>query len=542
MFGIFDLFAKINFIAIFKIMEALIKIKNSLIFSRVAQFLQGGNGTAPTYLLSRWVFLRAIGFIYLVAFLSLWVQIPGLYGTDGILPAQGFLERVAQNVGSDRFHLLPTVFWWGASEAVLRAVALTGAGLSLILIIGVFPPLVLFLLWAIYLSFLSIGQVFLSFQWDVLLLEAGFLAIFVAPLQLKPGISRESEPRPLAIFLLKWLLFRLMFASGLVKLASGDKTWWDLTALNFHYETQPIPTWTSWFMHHLPEVLQKISVGYMFFIELVIPFLIFAPRRIRYFGFLHLAGFQVLILVTGNYCFFNLITLALCLVLLDDSIYPRKIREKVQKWRDSSPEFLSPNWPVWLLRALAILIIPVTLYALSNRTALKFPAIPPLVKLTQFLRPLHSFNSYGLFAVMTTSRPEIIIEGSNDGKQWKAYEFKWKPGDLSRRPTFVAPHQPRLDWQMWFAALGSYQQNPWFLEFCRKILMGSVPVLDLMENNPFPENPPRILRAVVYDYHFTTPSEKKETGNWWKRKVKGLYCPLLTLREGQLAAVQISNP
>ena len=466
--------------------------------------------------MARSIFLKSLGVIYLIAFVSLWTQIPGLVGSNGILPAKGFLEAVAGRFGLERYWFLPTLCWFNASDGFLQFLCAGGAFLSILLIVGIAPAPVLFLLWLFYLSLSIVCREFLSFQWDALLLETGFLAIFLAPLCLLPKRSSEP-PSPLALWLLRILLFKLMFSSGVVKLASGDPTWRHLTALNFHYETQPLPTWVGWYAHQLPEWFQKLSTIVMFFMELIVPFSIFAPRRLRKIGCALLVVFQLLIMATGNYCFFNLLTLALCVLLLEDTVWPQ----------GPSPRC----WPRWIVVPVASVMISVSAFQLLGLFRVRSPWLFPVAVVQNILEPFRSLNRYGLFAVMTTSRPEIIVEGSNDGETWLAYEFKYKPGDLKRVPGFVAPHQPRLDWQMWFAALGTYRQNPWFMNFCNRLLQGSPEVLTLLANNPFPTSPPKYIRAAVYDYHFTDLKTKQREGAWWRREERHLYCPILTRRE-----------
>jgi hypothetical protein len=266
----------------------------------------------------------------------------------------------------------------------------------------------------------------------------------------------------------------------------------------------------------------------MFFIELVVPFLIFGPRRVRVFAFWWLLLLQVLIAITGNYCFFNLLTFALCVLLLDDSALRCILRKgKPAGWDSTSHR--KPGWPIWIAAPLASVIFLITACLAWYR--LDLHNSPPAWVETALSRvaPFDSFNSYGLFMVMTTTRDEIIVEGSNDGATWLPYEFKYKPGDLKRRPAFVAPHQPRLDWQMWFAALGSARQNPWFINFCIRLLQGSPDVLALLEKNPFPDQPPKYIRAQLYQYHFTNFQERRDTGDWWRRELKGAYLPPISL-------------
>lgn len=479
-------------------------------------------------LFARWLFLRLIGVIYLIAFLSLWIQVRGLIGSNGILPAKAFLEAVREEIGPARYWYFPTLCWLNASDAFLQVLSGGGAFLSVLLIIGIAPAPILCLLWIVYLSLATVCREFLWFQWDTLLLETGFLAIFFAPLQILPDPRKESPPSLVVLWLLRWLLFRLMFESGVVKLMSGDPTWRHLTALTYHYETQPLPTWPGWYVHQLPGWFQRLSCIGMFATELTAPFLIFAPRRFRFMGCGLLVVFQVFIMTTGNYCFFNLLTIALCVLLLDDPIWPHRWREKIGTGQGQTTSFR--RWPRWIIVPVAVVILLVTSVQLIGLFRLRVRWPEPVVLLQEALQPLRSANRYGLFAVMTTSRHEIIIEGSNNGVKWFPYEFKYKPGEPTKRPGFVAPHQPRLDWQMWFAALGSYREHPWLIQFCIRLLQGSPEVLSLLANNPFPDSPPRYVRAVVYDYHFTDIATKRREGSWWRRERKGLYCPVLSLR------------
>ena len=378
----------------------------------------------------------------------------------------------------------------------------------------------------LYLSLETIGQEFLSFQWDILLLEAGFLAIFLAPLQLRPGLAREHPPPRAIVWLFRWLLFRLMFSSGAVKLLSGDATWRNLTALSYHYWTQPLPTWIGWYANLLPEWFQRLSCFAMFAIELGVPVLIWVgptPRRIAFAAFVAL---QMLIFSTGNYGFFNPLTIALCMLLLDDSAWPRRLR----LWRaDPSPAAAGFPWPRGVSGGAAAAVGLLTILQTFTPARLGIGWPQPLRAVQRAAAPLRLVGNYGLFAVMTTTRPEIVVEASDDGTAWQEYEFRWKVGDLARAPAFVEPHQPRLDWQMWFAALGRYEDNPWFLSFVLELLRGSKPVTALLARNPFPDHPPKYVRAVLYDYAFTDRTERRASGNWWKRERRGLYLPAVSL-------------
>ena len=533
---------------------------NRTFFSRLTRWFWGRHVEQPTYFLSRCIFLRALGAIYLIAFISLWTQIGGLLGHDGILPANRFMYAAGQQcdlqgIGLGRFRLLPTLCWFDSSDGFLHFQCAAGVLLAGLLLAGIGPAPCLALLWLLYLSLVTVGRDFLGFQWDNLLLEAGFLAIFFAPLQFVPRkFSTETPPSRIVLWVLRLLLFKLMFSSGCVKLASGDPNWRNLTALTFHYQTQPLPTWLGWYANQLPLWFQKFSCLVMFGTELGAPFLIFAPRRLRFCGAAAMAFLQILILLTGNYTFFNWLALALCLLLLDDftltKIVPAWFRSYFgfgtgSKGGASVPasrlvSSLAPpttaseksfRWPRFVTVPLAIVVAVLYLFQIGLIFGARPAWLYPVAMADAWLEPFRTFNGYGLFAVMTTERREIVLEGSDDGVNWRPYEFRYKPGDVDRPPGFVAPFQPRLDWQMWFAALGDYRQNPWFMNVCLRLLQGSHEVSALLEKNPFPNHPPQYLRAEFYDYQFTSFSERRRTGAWWKREQIGEYLPAISLSD-----------
>jgi len=443
----------------------------------------------PSQLVSRRLFLRLVAFVYLAAFVSLWVQIDGLVGSNGILPAHDLLEGAASVLGLSRYWWLPTLYWLSPSDGMLHALCGFGAALAVLLALGVAPVVCLVGLWVAYLSLESIGADFLSFQWDILLLEAGFLAIFLAPIGVRPWRGPEAPPRPEIVWLLRWLLFRLMFSSGAVKLLSGDPTWRNLTALEYHYWTQPLPTWIGWYANLLPAWCQELSCAILFAIELGAPCLIWGGPTPRLAAFVPLVGLQLLIFATGNYCFFNVLTIALAFLLIDDRFWPASLRH--------AGDGRAGAWPRWVTAPVAALIVLLSVLQMFSPARLGADWPQALRMIRRAASPLRLVNGYGLFAVMTTTRPEIVLEGSDDGARWVEYEFKWKPGDLSRAPAFVEPHQPRLDWQMWFAALGDYRQNPWFVAFVHRLLEGSRDVDALLARTPFPDHPPRYVRALL---------------------------------------------
>lgn len=486
-----------------------------------------------TYALTTWLFLRLMGLVYLIAFWSIAVQIRGLAGRDGILPAAQLMTDVrtwatTQQIGLDRFRVVPTLFWLGTSDGFLQAVCIAGAVLAALLLAGFAPAILLPALWLGYLSVVVICRPFMWYQWDTLLLESGLLATFVAPLVWRHSVRRLVAPPRLGLCLLWWLLFRLMFGSGIVKLASGDPTWRSLTALTFHYETQPLPTPVAWYAHVLPVWVQHVSTAGVLGIELIAPWLVFAPRRLRLVACGLLAGLQGLVWLTGNYTFFNLLALTLCLLLLDDAVLERVV-PGVRKHSGVAPRSAvqATQWPRLILWAVAVVTVPVSVVGVMRQLHVDPPGSWVVAPVSNLIEPFESVNTYGLFAVMTTMRPEIIVEGSDNGTTWVAYEFSDKPGDVSRRPSWVAPHQPRLDWQMWFAALGQ-DDFQWFERFCQRLLDGSPAVLQLLSYDPFAGHPPRYVRGVLYQYHFADAAAHRQRGVWWIRERIGLYSPVFS--------------
>jgi hypothetical protein len=484
-----------------------------------------------SYGVSSWLFLRLLGLAYLFAFWSLALQLHGLIGHHGILPAADYMKGVASfadshRIGASRYVLWPTLCWFGASDRFLSSLALGGVGLAAMLTAGLLPAAVLPLLWVSYLSLSVVCRDFLSFQWDVLLLETGLLAVFIAPIRLRDRLSDAGDPPRLARWLLWWLLFRLMLGSGIVKLASGDPAWRGLTALIAHYETQPIPTPLAWYVSRLPDWFHQATTAAVLAVELAVPWLIPGPRRVRSLACGVFIALQVLIALTGNYAFFNLLTIALCVLLLDD-------RSLGWLSRSAVPDAATRRSAVtreWLTAVVGVVTVPVSIVMLAGQAGMAPPGSSLVSPLSALVEPFRSVNSYGLFAVMTTSRPEIVVEGSLDGDTWLPYEFKDKPGDVRGALPWVAPFQPRLDWQMWFAALSEYDREPWFEAFCARLLEASPPVLELLKTHPFEGRPPRFVRAVLYRYRFASWPARRASGVVWERERLGLYLPGVSLQ------------
>ena len=528
--------------------------------STFTRLLWGKDVRPPIYFWARRWFLRALGLTYLIAFASLWVQMDGLVGSNGVSPLNQFLPAVYERFGPTAYSLLFTLCWVDSSNGFLHFLSGGGVVLSLLLILGIAPALSLVVLFVFYLSLTIAGQTFLSFQWDILLLETGFLSIFLAPWRLWPRRSsveaavsaasnfppagdtpaatvattqsRQQEP-PVSragLFLLKFLLFKLMLMSGVVKLTSGDDCWWNLTALDYHYWSQPLPTVFGWWADKSPEWFKHFSVAFCLVVEIIAPFFIWAPRRPRLIAAGLMIFLQIVIALTGNYCFFNLLTIALCLLLIDNSVVRAPQSREALRHTRRAPRgrALPDQLRSYATIAVIILTLPINVWLIFTafRPDADWPR--PLVAIYGRLQSFRIVNGYGLFRVMTKDRDEIVIEGSADGIDWRPYEFKWKPGDVKRAPGWCAPHQPRLDWQMWFAALGSSRENPWFGRLIVRLLQGSRDVNQLLAKNPFPHDPPRYLRAMFYRYRFTTLRERRETGAWWKREQLREYLPTVS--------------
>jgi hypothetical protein len=473
-----------------------------------------------TYRITRFVFLRFLGLIYVVAFAVAFNQLVPLVGHAGLLPADQFLARVKEALGSEAALRLPTLFWFGVSDGALTAVALVGLLLSLVVLGGFANAAVLFVLWLLYLSIVQAGQLFWGYGWESLLLETGFLAIFLAPpLDPRPFPKNESPPRAI-IWLLWWIAFRLMLGAGLIKLR-GDACWRDLTCLVTHYETQPLPNPLSPYLHQLPLFMQKGSVLFNHYAELVAPFLLFLPRRFRHIGALSIIAFQVLLILSGNLSWLNWLTITITLAAFDDRAW---LRLCPARWR-ARLEPRAAQHPMSKLRRRAVMTYAVIIGMLSLNPVLNM--FSPSQRMNSSFDPIYLVNTYGAFGSVGRERYEIIVEGTNDddpaNATWAAYEFRCKPGRLDRRPCVVAPYQYRIDWQMWFAAMSDLRHDPWVAHFVYKLLLGDPQILSLLADNPFSAHPPKYIRAMLYRYEFTRIGEA--TGDYWKRAPAGTFLP-----------------
>lgn len=496
------------------------------LFNIVTTFLFGKQILPARYFLIRRLFVAGLAVVYGIAFLSLLVQLSGLFGKNGIAPVHEYLNQVSGALGPERYFRVPTLFWLNSATVTLAGAASAGLLLSGLLLSGYVPGLTLLLLWLLYLSFVTVGQPFLSYQWDILLLEAGFLSVFLVPF-LKPLHKATLGPAPLIIWLFRLLLFRLMLSSGLVKLMSGDPSWHQLKALNYHYYTQPLPHMVSWLAHQLPLWFHRMSTALVLGMELLLPWLYFFPRRPRQWAFLMTTGLMAIIMLTGNYGFFNILTVVIALFLLDDEAV--KAVPFLGKWAGNNEPLplvtrSRGKMASGLLASAGTFLLLTAALTETNRFIARPFQLPQWQLWLPYVQPFALVNTYGLFAVMTTHRYELIIEATEDGNTWKPYEFKWKPGDPTEAPKWALPHQPRLDWQMWFAALQPSRLQPWVMQLMLKLLHKEKEVLVLIKSAPY-ENPVSI-RASLYEYRFTTTEKKRKTGQWWQREKLGEYPPI----------------
>jgi uncharacterized membrane protein YphA (DoxX/SURF4 family) len=501
---------------------------------------------ATSSMITRWLFFRLLGIVHLTAFASYAVQILGLNGENGVQPTRALLNASYHAYGKAAYYLLPTIEWWNCSDQALQTIVWSGALLSVLVILGVATGPLLCILCVLWLSLVSGGGEFTAFQSDGMLVEATILSLLLVPWQLfeppwpvRAELRKQYPPSAAALWSIRFMIFRLMLAAGLVKILSGDPTWRQLTALDFHFETQPIPTPMAWYAHWLPEWSHKASVVAMYLSELAAPILIFCGRFPRMIAAIFIGSLHAMIALTGNYTFLNLLSITLCIPLLDDGMtshmVPLWLRRQIRMARSDKTQ------PIVQRRLLFISSFLLILLAACQLVNSVLPGYVPgaVRECLAEIAPFHLADHYGLFAVMTTSRPEIVLEGTRDGENWLAYEFKYKVGDdLKRAPPWVEPHMPRLDWRLWFAAMEPLEENPWVLELVRRLLEGTLDVRIFFEKDPFANAPPLLVRAFVYDYHFSTPEERNKTGQWWRRDKKRVYLPPTALVNGRLIIVK----
>ena len=474
--------------------------------------------TAPQtrMLWPRWLFLRALGLVFLSAFHALVFQVRGLIGEHGILPAGAYLHELAVALPGIR-HLwyAPTLFWASASDRALMLVVAIGVVASILLALNVAPRIAVAICTVCFMSCVAALQDFSSYQSDGMLLEAGFIAIFFAPRGLRPKLGSDDPPSRASLFLLQWEWFRIYFESGVVKLASGDPHWRNLTAMDQYYENGPLPAWPGWYVQQLmPHWYHAATALLTLVVELLVVWALFLPRRFRLACFAVVTALQMGIIATANYAFLNYLVLVLGVLLLDDEAVEWLFRRAV-------PALVAPRrapWRRWVERVALGWVFVATLAPLFGMLGLT-----PFLLPASALEPFRVANTYGLFANMTEARYEIEFQGSRDGVTWRTYRFRYKPQDPMERPGIFAPYQPRFEWNLWFASLEPWRQSPWVVLAQERLLEGSPPVLALFRENPFPEGTPTQVRTVLWRYWFTDPATKHRTGAWWRRELLGPF-------------------
>jgi hypothetical protein len=539
------------------------------------------NGPSDRFL-GRWIFLRALGAIYFSAFFPLVFQIRGLIGPQGILPANEYLKSVAEQVGYARYWYVPSVLWFSSGGHMLIALCWVGMAAAVLLIFNIWPRATLAICFICFLSFVSAAGEFSGYQSDGMLLEAGFLSLFLAPGGFRPGFGEARPPTRAALYLLLWEWFRIYFESGVAKIAGGDVEWRNFTAMDDYYQNGPLPTWIGWYVQHLPHWFHAATVVLTLALELVLIWAAFLPRPFRIALFFIVTPWQIGIILTANYTFLNYLVLILAVLLLDDRFLMRFFSAK---WRqpllarsitatiDSAPpasdqlSILAPptgasrneftarkeatldshqnirSWIAPFRVAVNAVLLTWIFYVTTAQMVWMIAPVPLPTSPVALLDPFRIANRYGLFAVMTRGRFEIEFQGSNDGQAWTAYLFRHKPQDLYKAPRIYAPYQPRLDWNLWFASLGEWRDNPLVLRTERRLLSNDKDVLALFAANPFPQGPPRQVRAVLFQYWFTSMAEKREHGLWWRREPLGLYAPAIQLEPGgRISVTQWPEP
>ncbi len=472
-----------------------------------------GRDIHAEYWLTRWLLQRGLAAIYLVAFLVAVNQFKPLLGTRGLTPVPWYLQHTS-------FWRTPSLFYFHYSDRFATLLSWLGVAIAALALAGVserFGTPVSMALWALmwllYLSFVNVGQTWYSFGWETLLLECGFLAIFLG--------ARNTAPPVIVIWMFRWLLFRVMFGAGMIKLR-GDPCWRDLTCLAYHFETQPMPNPLSWYFHLAPLAVKKLGVLFNHLAEVVTPLGYLLPwKAVRRTSGLIAVVFQVTIILSGNLSWLNYLTIVIAFSCFDDGLLRRVL-----------PVHAGPLVPLAIPHQVALGVLAVVIAALSIRPAINLISAGQLMNAS--FEPLHLVNTYGAFGSISRQRFEVVLEGTSDSvvtpaSVWKEYQFKAKPGDLSRMPPLVAPYHLRLDWLMWFAALSPSYADPWFAPLVARLLQNDRPTLSLMSGDPFPDHPPQWIRAELYLYRFTTPDERRSTGQWWMRRLSGEYMPPVSL-------------
>ena len=516
-------------------------------------------------LVPRWIFLRLLAAIYFSAFYALLFQIRGLIGPDGVSPAGRYLALVQRSFPTGRFWFAPTLLWLSSSNAMLMALCWIGLAASVVALFNLWPRLSFFLCFVCYLSFVAAASEFSGYQSDGMLLEAGFIALFFIPAGVLPGWG-ENPPSRASLFLLQWEWFRIYFESGMVKLLSGDPEWRHLTAMDEYYQNGPLPTWVGWYVEHLPHWFHVSTAAATLGMELGLVLLLFFGRRARLICFCIVTPWEIGVILTANYTFLNYLVLSLGFLLLDDRslvrFVPARRRPRAavetdvgepegaerpvslfqpQETADEPPlEHRKPShFAAMRLAVTAVMLTWVGYATLAELIRMPFSeSVLPMAPVSM-LEPFRIANQYGLFAVMTRGRYEIEFQGSADGANWIAYPFRNKPQALNQAPGIYAPYQPRFDWNLWFASLGGWRDNEMVPITEERLLVGDHDVLSLFRSDPFPRVPPRYVRAVLWQYWFTSMREKRRTGDWWRRETLGLYAPELTMTaDGNFAVVE----
>jgi hypothetical protein len=487
--------------------------------------------STDSYWLTRFVLLRWLGLVYAAAFLSAARQLVPLIGSHGLLPVDLFVREVSNTLGSPMagFLRLPSFFWFGHSDALLQIVAWSGLGLACLVAAGYANAIIMILLWALYMSIVHVGQDWYGYGWEIQLLETGFLGIFLCPL-LDGRPFPKREPPVAVIWLFRWLIFRIMLGSALIKLR-GDECWRNLTALDCHFETQPIPNAMSRWFHFLPRWVLRLGVLFNFLAELVAPWFAFTPRAARHISGVIIIGFQLTLILSGNLSFLNWVTIVPALACFDDSFWAKLLPHWLVKRADAAKEAALPCQSMKALAwALTAVIALLSIQPVMN-------LFSPAQMMNTSFNPLELVNTYGAFGSVGKERLNVVFQGTaalrpDDKAVWKDYPYLALPVALDKRPVQIAPYQPRIDWQMWFAAMGTPDQYPWTLHLIWKLLHNDPGALSLMGPNPFADKPPRYIRATLYRYQFVPPGNPG--GLWWKREALGLWLPPLSADNNKL--------